>query len=311
MELSRTLGILRQSNLSIEENVSAASFNTYRVGGDIACLLLLRNLDDIHLLSEMIAANQGMFESIATATIGKGSNVIVSDEPYEGVVISLTEELAEFTGKIVQSPTSVFVSAYGGVSLPTFARQCAPLGIAGLEFYVGIPGSIGGAVAMNAGGHGRQTSEVLASTDVLDLHSGELKSFSRDECEFGYRTSRFTNTDVIFSAQFIAALSITEEIKNSIDEIVSWRRENQPGGRNVGSVFQNPEEASAGQLIEEAGLKGFRIGGAHISEKHANFIQADEGATASDILQLIAHIQKVVMTTTSIALEPEVRYIAS
>ncbi|MFN8015235.1 MAG: UDP-N-acetylmuramate dehydrogenase, partial [Acidimicrobiia bacterium] len=190
-------------------------------------------------------------------------------------------------------------------------RQCASNCVGGLEFYVGIPGSVGGAVAMNAGGHNCQTSDVLRSTNCLSLETGDFVNFDKDLCNFDYRKSRFTNSDFIVDATFEGFKRDEETIKERLDEIVKWRRENQPGGRNVGSVFQNPADCSAGELIEKAGLKGFSIGGAQVSEKHANFIQAAQDAKAQDIYDLIGHVKKHIFETTGYDLKTEVRYIGN
>ncbi len=309
-DLHAFVDALEGAGITVARDVSGSTLTTYRVGGPIAYCITLTSRDEINQLSTIISTNFcEQFNETNVVTIGKGSNVIVDDDGFDGCVFLLDGELATFNGSPIHTDGQITVAVGGGVSLPTFARQCVPEGISGLEFYVGIPGSVGGAVAMNAGGHGKQTSDVLVSCNVLDLCTGVTERFSNESCQFEYRHSRFRPTDIIYSAQFRGVHGESEEIKKTIDAIVGWRREHQPGGRNVGSVFQNPPDVAAAQLIDECNLKGFRIGGAHVSEKHANFIQADDNATAGDIRKLIEHVRAVVLETTGHQLKTEVRYI--
>lgn len=292
--------------INVSHDVDSSTLNTYRVGGPLAHVITLASRADCENLSSLITHTyQGTLTKDNVVTIGRGSNIIVSDNGFNGVVIVFTDELIACDHLVGQS--TIDVSA--GVALPVLARQCASYELSGLEFYVGIPGSVGGAVAMNAGGHGKQTSDVLVSTDCIDLISGLLTTYPLEECEYSYRHSRFRSTDLIISAQYNVERGQESAIKDTLQSIVQWRRENQPGGRNVGSIFRNPEHASAGSLIERSGLKGYRVGGAYVSPKHANFIQADAGATARDIVGLISHVQRVVADATGTMLHTEVRLI--
>lgn len=297
-----------KQNINVRTKVPGSELTTYRIGGDIAYLVSLSSESDIEIFSELIKNQPGIFDSANVTTIGKGSNVIVDDEGFNGVVIVLNGQMSVFEDR---GQSSGLVTALGGTALPVLARQACSLGLGGLEFYVGIPGTVGGAVAMNAGGHGKQTSDVLVSTQVLDLSTGDMKTFTNEQCNFSYRHSTFSSTDLVVSANYSVVEQDPSALKIKLDEIVSWRRENQPGGRNVGSVFQNPSDVSAGSLIEYCGLKGFRIGGAFVSEKHANFIQADIEATSNDVKELISHVQKTVYEATGNKLETEVRYIGT
>jgi UDP-N-acetylmuramate dehydrogenase len=182
--------------------------------------------------------------------------------------------------------------------------------LTGLEFYVGIPGSVGGAVRMNAGGHGRETVDVLLSAEVIDLAGGSSPS-SRPvtELAFGYRRSAIGPTEVVTSASFRVAAGAVDACEASVAEIVHWRREHQPGGANAGSVFSNPPGDSAGRIIDAAGCKGLRVGGAVVSHKHANFLQAEAGATADDVRQLVLVVQRRVLDATGVQLTPELRMV--
>lgn len=194
------------------------------------------------------------------------------------------------------------------MALPQLARRTAAAGLTGLEFYVGIPGSVGGAVRMNAGGHGRETAEVLARTWIVDLAAGgAVEEWTSADLAFGYRRSALPPDALVLSAELAVAPRPASECEAEIDEIVRWRRANQPGGANAGSVFTNPPGDSAGRLIDACGLKGFAVGGARVSERHANFFQAEAGATAADVVGLVVEVQRRVEAATGILLHPELR----
>jgi UDP-N-acetylmuramate dehydrogenase len=206
--------------------------------------------------------------------------------------------------------TPATIRAGGAVALPRLARVTAAAGVGGLEFFVGIPGSIGGAVRMNAGGHGRDTAAVLRSALVVDLGAGgTARALTSAELQLGYRRSALGPLDVVTGAELVVSPRAVEEATAEIDEIVAWRRAHQPGGANAGSVFANPEGDSAGRIIDAAGLKGFRVGGAVVSPKHANFFQAEPGATADDVYRLVLEVRRRVADATGVALRPELRLI--
>jgi len=201
------------------------------------------------------------------------------------------------------------VYAGGGVALPVLARQAAGAGWSGLEFYVGIPGSVGGAVRMNAGGHGRDTAAVLQRAQVVALDGGTASWRDTASLRFDYRHSALGERDVVVRAVFGVEPDDPAACLARIDDVVRWRRANQPGGANAGSVFRNPPGDSAGRLIEAAGLKGTRVGGASVSDKHANFFQTEPGATAADVLGLIELVQRRVADESGVALRTEVRIV--
>jgi UDP-N-acetylmuramate dehydrogenase len=175
---------------------------------------------------------------------------------------------------------------------------------------VGIPGSVGGAVRMNAGGHGRETADVLVEAEILDL-AGDAVPRTRPVAELGldYRRSALGPSDVVLGATFAVAPASAAACEQTLGEVVRWRREHQPGGANAGSVFANPPGDSAGRLIDAAGLKGLRAGGAVVSEKHANFFQAEPGATADDVHRLVREVQRRVRERFDVELRPELRLI--
>lgn len=194
--------------------------------------------------------------------------------------------------------------------LPVLARQAAAAGRGGIEYLVGIPGTVGGAVAMNAGGHGRETAEALVRAWTVDLlGGGEEAEWTLADLAFGYRRSALRRTHVVTRAEFGVVAEDAADCEARVSEIVRWRRAHQPGGKNAGSVFRNPPGDSAGRLIEACGLKGFRVGGAVVSEKHANFFQAEAGATADDVWGLVGSVRRAVADRTGVKLEPELRMI--
>jgi UDP-N-acetylmuramate dehydrogenase len=201
------------------------------------------------------------------------------------------------------------VRAGGATPLPVLARRTVAAGLTGLEWAVGVPGSVGGAVRMNAGGHGSDVAATLQRVRVLDLATGEDGVVPVADLDLGYRRSAVTPDHVVLWAEFTLEPGDAEAGATELAEIVRWRRENQPGGQNAGSVFTNPPGDSAGRLVEVAGCKGLRLGGAHVSDKHANFIQADAGGSADDVAALIAVVEARVEAATGVRLRPELRMI--
>ncbi len=279
-------------------DVPASTLTTWRVGGPIAALVRVRDAD------ELVRLSRRLDDGVAVVVIGRGSNLLVADSGYAGIAIVLTHELERVT---VAGATEVV--AGGGAPLPVLARRSAASGRAGLEFYVGIPGSVGGAVRMNAGGHGRDTAEVLTSASVLRLGADAIEERESGALAFRFRGSAIGRRDVVVAARFRVAPDDPAVCQARIDEVVRWRREHQPGGPNAGSVFVNPLPQSAGALIDGCGLKGRRVGGAVVSDKHANFIQAEDGATAADIVALITSVRDEVLARTGVAMASEVQMI--
>jgi UDP-N-acetylmuramate dehydrogenase len=278
----------------VARDVPAAELGTYRVGGPLA--VLVRVPDDAALarVGDVVARHEA-----PVLVVGRGSNLLVADRGFDGLGIVL---VGEFEDLAIDETT---VRAGGAVPLPVLARRTAAAGRAGLEFFVGIPGSVGGAVRMNAGGHGCETRDVLVQARVRELIGARCTHRDPDSLALGYRTSTIGSTDVVVDAEFRVMPDDPDACAARIDEVVRWRRENQPGGANGGSVFRNPPEDSAGRLIDVSGCKGMRVGGAVVSEKHANFFQAEAGATARDVRELVALVQGRVRAATGVALVPE------
>ncbi len=283
----------------VERDAALAGLTTYRVGGPAAVLVRARREGDLAVVASALRRYRPPL-----LILGRGSNLLVADAGFAGLALLLEGEFEEITAG------EGSVRAGGAVALPVLARQSAASGLTGLEFFVGIPGTVGGAVRMNAGGHGRETREVLSSARVVDLLGEGLGADrSADELALGYRTSAIGPTDVVAEATFRVDRDAPEACEARIAEIVRWRREHQPGGANAGSVFRNPPDESAGSLIERCGLKDLRIGGAVVSPKHANFIQAEPGATAADVRALVHEVQRRVLSETGVSLHPELHFV--
>lgn len=280
--------------------VSLAPYCTYRVGGDAALWVEAVTVADLQLVRRAMAE-----VDCPVLVVGKGSNLLVADAGFEGIVVHLGEDFADITVDDVGS----IVTAGGAALLPVVARKCAAASLTGFEWAVGVPGSIGGAVRMNAGGHGSDMAASIITAGVFDLRSSDpavgVEEWSLEDLRLGYRTSAVEPWQIVVDAALQLAPGDRTESEAEISEIVRWRRANQPGGQNAGSVFANPDGDSAGRLIDSLGLKGLRVGTAAVSEKHANFIQADPGGSADDVYRLILEVQRRVAAETGVELRPE------
>lgn len=276
-------------------------FTTYRLGGPAAVFATVRTRRDL------AAAVRAVGESgLPVLVVGRGSNLLVSDEGFRGVVVHLADDFDQ----ILIEPDGV-VHAGGAVALPVVARRTAGAGLVGFEWAVGVPGSVGGAVRMNAGGHGSDMSASLVAAEVVDVSTGECSMRPRSDLGLRFRGSDLGSTEVVLAVDIRLVPGDAAEAGRRITEIVAWRRAHQPGGQNCGSVFVNPipGEVAAAELIDRCGLRGMRHGGAVVSPKHANFIQAEPGARASDVRALIEQIRARVADETGFMLRTEVLFV--
>lgn len=271
---------------------------TFRVGGPADIMFFPKSAEAVQ--RALGAAKQ---TNTPTLIIGNGSNLIVRDGGIRGLVIALGEEFAE-----VKCEGNI-ITAQAGASLARVASMAQANGLSGLEFASGIPGSLGGGCAMNAGAYGGQLSDVLL--DALVLLDGEIKTLTRDELQMSYRSTLVLRRGgVVLEARFALAQDDKESISNRMKTLNAQRRDKQPlNFPSAGSTFKRPEGHFAGGLIEKAGLKGRSVGGAQVSEKHAGFIINTGTATAKDILDLIGLIQDEVERQFGVRLETEVRII--
>jgi UDP-N-acetylmuramate dehydrogenase len=202
------------------------------------------------------------------------------------------------------------VKAGSGASLARVARSAVEDGLTGLEFFVGVPGSVGGAVRQNAGCFGSETRDYLLSARVMDMNDGSIRLVDPDSLDMSYRHSNIKPSDVVIDAEFQCARGNTAAGKEEMRRITRWRRDNQPGGTlNAGSVFKNPENISAGALIDSLGLKGTSVGDVAVSSKHANFFVAGPDATSADIRELVNVVKDRVVELSGTILEPEIQFV--
>lgn len=295
--------VLGEHDVQWEDNKPMALLTTYAVGGMARIAVTVRTYDDM----QKLAAALSVCGDIPLVVLGRGSNTLFSDSGFNGVVVIVG---TSDESKSIQCTGDV-VSAAGSMLMPVLARRSVQAARGGLEWCVGIPGTVGGAVRMNAGGHGAEMVDSLLSARVLSLRSGETHVVPQAALGLHFRGSALSPHHIVVSAEFATTSQDVQQGTAEIDHIVAWRREHQPGGRNAGSVFVNPAPGagSAGALIDAAGLRGFTSGGAHVSEKHANFIQASDTASASDIIDVMNHVQNVVRERTGTVLRSEVRLV--
>jgi UDP-N-acetylmuramate dehydrogenase len=272
------------------------------VGGRADALVFPESVAELGKLVALLRA-----EGVPVFFLGNGTNLIVRDDGFRGVVVSTKNlrsvRLEERGGDRGAS------HAAAGASLAEVVALSAREGLAGMEFCAGIPGSVGGGVRMNAGAYGSELKDVIESVDLLN-GEGNIKSCARESLQFQYRSLALPEGACIAGGVFVLARGDRAAIEDRVREILRTRTGKHPlEYRNAGSVFKNPKGMPAGKLIDEAGLKGARIGGAQVSEKHGNFIVNLGSATAKDICSLIEHVQKKVLEAKGIALEPEVKII--
>ena len=300
MTIGALIAEMASAGLDVHSDRPLAPLTTYGVGGDGACVVKVSSSDQVIAVSEVLRRHPGT----ETLVMGRGSNLLIADKGFDGVVVvmapSSTENAVAVDGDIVE--------AGGAMLMPVLARRSVGAGRGGLEWCVGIPGTVGGAVRMNAGGHGADMATSVVDATVLSLRSGQIVRVSAEQLGFYFRGSALSNNHVVLSVRMRTLSQEAATGTAEINAVVSWRREHQPGGRNAGSVFVNPGagDESAGALIDSAGLRGFTIGSVSVSEKHANFIQAAEGSTAADIAAVMAHVQSTVEQIHGIRIYSEV-----
>ena len=288
-------------------NMPLAPLTTYRVGGSAAVGVHVESMDDLVRVGEALRQ-----VNVPVLVVGRGSNVLVSDDGFAGVAVVMSK-FTDYVDLPERTEGTEPIALFGGaVSLPVAARQSVARGLTGFEWAVGVPGSIGGAVRMNAGGHGSDMATSLRLVRLFHLLTGDEVVVAAEHLGLRFRGSALADHHVVLSAT--VELSWTNDqtaSEDKIAEIVRWRRERQPGGQNAGSVFVNPVpgEVSAGQLIDEQGLRGLRIGSAEVSTKHANFIQADDGGRALDVVRVMARVKKQVLDATGYDLRSEIRLV--
>ncbi len=292
--------LLRVGGARVLEHVALGSRTTYRVGGSARVLVTMTSSTDLEELGALLFSCD-----FPIVVLGNGSNLLVADGEHDIIGVYLTGAFASLQWRDERG--AVAVDAGAGLDLPIAARRLAAEGIVGFEWAVGVPGTFGGAVVMNAGGHGSDMAASVVSVDTFTA-SG-VRTWTPDDLEFGYRSSALDGSQIVTSVQLRLAHGDAKEALAQIKEIVHWRREHQPGGANAGSVFRNPEGDHAGRLIELAGCKGLRVGSAVVSEKHANFIIVGADGSANDVYRLLTTVRERVREATGITLVSEHRFV--
>ena len=296
-------------NAKAKRNVDLSQFTTYKVGGTAALHMMVSSIDDLYLVSAVLAEVE-----LPILVIGRGSNLLISDSGFKGLALTIGG-LADYVDlpNRDEDPGVEPIALFGGsVALPVAARQSVARGLTGFEWGVGVPGSVGGAVRMNAGGHGSDMASSLTSVRMFHLRKGLEAHVNAVDLGLRFRGSALDDHHVVLSATVDLEWSNSPEASEAeLQEVVRWRRENQPGGQNAGSVFVNPEpgKVSAGAVIDELGMRGLRVGSAQVSEKHANFIQADVGGSAQDVVALMAEVRRRVRDERGYVLRSEIRLV--
>ncbi len=291
--------LLTQNRIPYREQEPLSNHTTFKIGGPCPLYVLPENREQ---LSVLLNALRKMHQEFLV--IGNGSNLLVSDQGTQMVVIRLSGEFAQ-----IQSVENKLIAG-GGAQLAALCKKAAELSLTGLEFAYGIPGSIGGAVYMNAGAYGGEMKDVLEYVQVMDLR-GNIRELTLEDLQMGYRTSALQHqTGVLIQAVFRLSPGNREEIQTKMEDILGRRKEKQPlEYPSAGSTFKRPQGAYAAALIEECGLKGQRVGGAMVSPKHSGFLINYDHATCKDVEELIALVQKTVRIQTGFSLECEVKKI--
>lgn len=295
--LQKIKRIVPQENIAVSEPM--AGHTTFKIGGPADCLIQITETEQLCELLRLLR-----LEKVPFFILGNGSNLLVSDEGYRGVILKIGPKM----GQILVAGTEV--TAQAGASMASVARTCLEHGLAGFEFAAGIPGTIGGGIVMNAGAYGGELKDIVKTVTVL-TEAGECKTLSCQEMCFSYRDSIAKHDgSVILSATFCLREGNREEIKALMEDLAGRRRDKQPlEFPSAGSTFKRPEGYFAGKLIMDAGLRGFQVGGARVSDKHCGFVINAGGATAEDVRSLMEQVTEKVKEEFQVELEPEVLFL--
>lgn len=297
MSLADIKKIAESAGFVCLENEPMKAHTTFKIGGPAELFI---ECSDIDRLGELLPAVKDSGTKLTV--IGNGSNLLVSDSGIKGVVLCICDSKVSVSGNTV--------TAASGTKLSKVCTTACDASLKGLEFAWGIPGSVGGAVYMNAGAYGGEMSQVVSACTSV-TRNGEIVKRTASELDFGYRTSVFKNTDeIILSAEFKLSFGEKAEIRSLMEDYIGRRKSKQPlEYPSAGSTFKRPVGNFAGALIEQCGLKGCSFGGAEVSEKHAGFIINKGGATCEDVRRLVEHIKTTVQKNTGVTLETEIIYL--
>lgn len=287
--------IVSKDNVKIDEPMKLHT--TFRVGGPADFFVLPQTREEIRDIIRLCR-----HENVPYYIIGNGSNLLVGDRGYRGVILQISRKMNEIEVKGGK------ITAQAGALLSQIAAKALEAGLAGFEFASGIPGTLGGACMMNAGAYGGEMREVLASVTAM-TQEGEFVCLRADELEMGYRTSVFAKKGyIVLEADIFLEAGDKEAIRERMEDLKQKRNEKQPlEYPSAGSTFKRPEGYFAGKLIEDAGLRGFQVGGAQVSEKHCGFVVNKDQATAGDVMELMRQVSERVESKFGVRLEPEVK----
>ena len=280
----------------MKNRIKLSNVTTYKFGGYCNNFYTISN-EDVGFLKEAFSSDNNFI-------LGKGSNVAFSDDGYDGNVIN-----PNFKDLNIDASLSE-IKVGASVFLPDLARYYKANNLINAEFLIGIPGSVGGAVKMNAGAYGWEFSDLLLSIEVYNFNTNKIEILLKEDLDFGYRMSHNLEKKLILSATLLAIKGDPKLISKRLKENVAYRKKSQPAAiYNAGSVFKNTENYSAGELIDKAGLKGYNIEGVKVSKKHANFFIASKGAHSSSLYRLVNHVKEVVDNKFGVSLEEEILFI--
>lgn len=290
----------RMPEMELLEREEMRRHCSFKIGGPVRAMGIPGSIQELSLLLKLLSE-----ASVEPLVIGNGTNLLVTDEPMDRFVIKLGEKFSD-----IEAPKGERVRALAGVTLARLASFCAGQGLGGLEFAHGIPGTLGGGVCMNAGAYGGELKDVVVRVDYMDSR-GSMCSKSAEELDMDYRRSVFTGSDMtVVACELLLHRADPETIKGRMRELSEKRRASQPLEMpSAGSTFKRPVGGYAAALIDQAGLKGYAVGGARVSEKHAGFVINGGGASFGDVITLMDHISGTVYKNTGITLEPEVKII--
>lgn len=291
----KLLSILKVEQVKKDEPMKINT--TFRVGGPASYFVTPETEEEVAKVIEVCTQ-----ENVPYYIVGNGSNLLVSDQGYEGVIIQIYKQMNQV--EITENE----IHAQAGALLSMIANRAMEAELTGFEFAAGIPGTLGGACVMNAGAYGGEMKDVLETVTVL-TRDGDVKTLTKDELELGYRTSVIAKKDyIVLSAVIRLENGKKEEIKAVMDDLKEKRITKQPlEYPSAGSTFKRPEGYFAGKLIQDAGLRGFQVGGAQVSEKHCGFVVNKDQATAADVMNLMNQVSDKVYEMSGVRLEPEVK----
>ena len=297
MDIKEIEKVISKEKIYLNEPMS--KYTSFKIGGPAECLVKIQTAEELKSILE-IASKQ----NIPLTIIGNGSNILVSDEGIKGIVLKIEIDKLEI------NPETAYLKIGSGVKLGFIAQKCLKQQIAGFEFASGIPGTIGGAIRMNAGAHGKEMKDVVKTITYMD-RNGQIHKIQNEEAKFEYRHSMFSNNNhIILEVEIQLEKGNLEEIEAKMTEYAIYRKEKHPiEYPSAGSTFKRGADFITAKLIDDCGLKGYQIGGAQISEKHAGFIINKENATAEDVIKLMEYTKQQIYDKFGKVIEPEIEII--